>query len=452
MQVSNDPPQRPDRLLVVDDDLELSNMIATILETEGFEVTAVGDGKAALSAAVELRPDLILLDVMMPNVDGLEVCRRLRANSRTRYLCVILLTAKVGVEDKVEGLRAGADDYLTKPFDTEELVERVRSTLRRSRAMKNLNPLTGLPGNEQIRIQLRSRLTQRTPTALLHIDIDHFKAFNDHYGFLRGDEAIVLLGGCITDALSDVPSMEAFIGHIGGDDFVLLVNPDYAELACKMVVHNWTDRIRDLYDTEDLERDGIEVPDRRRRQRHFPILTLSIGIATNIYRPITSELEMADIATEMKQLAKRDEWSSWAVDRRKSPRTARDEAPMTETLLVVDDDEDFRLMVRMAMHDDFKIIEASDGMQAYLVAENCRPRWVLLDYRMPELNGRYAADLIREKVPEAGIIAFSGAIDTKPSWADGLVLKSEFGDMGRLRSKLRNLMSGESLLGDESSS
>ena len=137
------------------------------------------DREAALHAAYDLSPDLILLDVMMPKVDGFEVCQRLRADNRTKHMSVIMLTAKSLSADKVVGLTAGADDYMIKPFDPIELVARVKSALRRSQEMRGLNPLTRLPGNVEVQSQVSRRVAKAEPFAILYIDLDNFKAFND---------------------------------------------------------------------------------------------------------------------------------------------------------------------------------------------------------------------------------------------------------------------------------
>ena len=420
-----DPQDRTDRILVVDDDPAIRTIVEIALKAEGFTVITARDGEEALALAPETRPDLVLLDVMMPRLDGLDVCRMLRARRETRYVCIILVTAKSSVDDKVEGLRAGADDYLTKPFDPHELVERVRVALRRSREMKDLNPLTSLPGNEQIRTQLRTRLKKSRPTALLYIDLDHFKAFNDRYGFLRGDKAIVLLSRCIAETLAARRDKGAFLGHIGGDDFAVITDPADAEPLAKDILEAWAGRVLSLYDEQDRIRGYIEISDRERVTRRYRPLTLSIGIATNTFRPIETDLQMADIATEMKQVAKKDDHCSWAVDRRRMERRQLEDLPKQgkEPLLLVDDDPDLRQLMRAALEEHFEIIEATDGVQAYLMAANRRPSIVIMDYRMPELDGNYAASLIREDVTDAKIIAVSGALETKPEWADAFLMK-----------------------------
>ena len=304
-------------VLVADDDEDIVRFVEVNLRLEGFEVITAFDGDAALQMAYNSLPDLILLDVMMPRLDGFEVCQRLRDDARTKHISVIMLTAKSLSADKVVGLTSGADDYIIKPFDPIELVARVKSALRRSREMRAVNPLTQLPGNVQVGEAVSERVGSGEPFALMYVDLDNFKAFNDHYGFLRGDEAIKLLANCARRALEPHPGDETFLGHIGGDDFVMLVDPEIAESVAKTVCELWDLGAVELYDAGDSERGHIEVADRRNQVNRFPIMTVSVGISTNVLRTIDSQWLAVEIATEMKQFAKQDSGSSFAVDRRR---------------------------------------------------------------------------------------------------------------------------------------
>lgn len=314
-------------VLVADDDEDIVRFVEVNLRLEGFEVATAGDGEQALQRAYDMTPNLVLLDVMMPKIDGVEVCQRLRSDPRTKHISVIMLTAKSLSADKVVGLTAGADDYMIKPFDPIELIARVKSALRRSKEMRNLNPLTQLPGNVQVQEEVSNRVASGAPFALVYIDLDNFKAFNDFYGFLRGDEAIKLLAKCAVAAVGSHGGPEAFVGHIGGDDFVAVVDPGRSEETAVEIIRIWDRQVRDLYDPEDAERGYIEITDRRNQMSKVPIQTVSVGIASNSMRPIFSHFEAAEIAAEMKNFAKRESRSSYAIDRRRSIESLAESTP-----------------------------------------------------------------------------------------------------------------------------
>lgn len=305
-----------DKILIADDDPDIVKFIEVNLALEGFELVIANDGERALQTAIEELPDLMLLDVMMPKMDGFEVCRRLRSDPRTSNLSIIMLTAKSLSADKVVGLTTGADDYIIKPFDPLELIARVKSTLRRSRDMRDLNPLTGLPGNVAILHELERAISSGEKFALMHIDLDNFKAFNDYYGFMRGDQAIKLCASVLQEAVREEGVDQAFVGHIGGDDFAMVAPAEAAENLAKGIISRFDAQIRSLYDPADVEAGYITVHDRRDEMRQFPLMTISLGIATNLYRTIDSHLEASEVATEMKQFSKRESTSSYSMDRR----------------------------------------------------------------------------------------------------------------------------------------
>jgi diguanylate cyclase (GGDEF)-like protein len=306
-------------VLVVDDDTDIARFIEINLRLEGFDVRVAHDGEQAEKSIDDETPDLVLLDVMMPKVDGVELCRRLRANPATANLPVIMLTAKSLSADKVVGLTAGADDYIIKPFDTLELVARVRSTLRRNAEMRAVSPLTGLPGNHRIEEELADRVVKAQPFAVLYLDLDNFKAFNDCYGFLRGDEVITLLATAARRAVMEAGEPAPFLGHIGGDDFVIVCLPDQAEPLAKRVVEVFDASAPRLHDQTDADRGYIEVTDRQGKARQFPLVSVSIGIAMSGNRMFADKREVVDVATEMKKVAKTTVGSSIAIDRRGTP-------------------------------------------------------------------------------------------------------------------------------------
>jgi diguanylate cyclase (GGDEF)-like protein len=244
------------------------------------------------------------------------VCRRLRADPATTHLPVIMLTAKSLSADKVVGLTAGADDYIIKPFDTLELIARVRSTLRRNAEMRSASPLTNLPGNARIDEEIAARLSAGLPFAVCYLDLDNFKAFNDAYGFLRGDDAILTLAHALRTAISESAPPTAFLGHIGGDDFVVICTPESAETICRRALQMFDEAVVTLHDPADVERGAIVLVDRKGSEQTYPLLSVSAGVATTEHRTFRDHRGIVAVATEMKNVAKATVGSAVSVDRR----------------------------------------------------------------------------------------------------------------------------------------
>jgi diguanylate cyclase (GGDEF)-like protein len=288
------------RILIADDERDIRVVLRTRLELEGFTVLEAADGGEAVTMAREHVPDLIVLDVMMPELDGVEVCNRLRASFTTRHIPVIMVTARADREDKLAGLVEGANDYITKPFEMNELLQRVRNTLEWSRQQRSASPLTGLPGNHSINAEIRRRLGEQKPFALLQIDVDHFKSFNDYYGYGRGDEAIQLLARILSESVYRMVGSEGFVGHIGGDDFVVLCQCDAAEALGEQILTWFNTAALELYDPEDRERGHVQVLNRRHVVEHFPLMSLTIALVSTDRVPVTHLAQLIDIAQELK--------------------------------------------------------------------------------------------------------------------------------------------------------
>ena len=305
-----------ERVLVADDDPDILTVVKINFELDGFEVETAVDGEDALQKATSNPPEVIVLDIMMPRMDGLTALHRLRSQASTANIPIILLTARGLPEDRVRGLELGADDYITKPFDITELAARIRAVLRRNQAARDLSPLTGLPGNFNITAEIEKNIGSNASFALVHGDLDNFKAFNDHYGFMRGDEVIRFCASGFNDTMESLGITEGFVGHIGGDDFVAIIPPAMAEPFSKEVIERFDDGILDLYDTADALRGYIEVIDRRGERYAFPVVSLSLGVASTDVREINTQWEASAIAVEMKEFAKKQPGSTYRIDRR----------------------------------------------------------------------------------------------------------------------------------------
>jgi DNA-binding response OmpR family regulator len=301
---------------VAEDDDDVGRLLEITLGVDGYEIHRVDNGLTAVAEAVAIVPDLVLLDVSMPGLDGVSVCQELRRDPRTSALPIIMLTARVQQHEKVSGLDAGADDYITKPFDPPELVARIEAALRRTRQLRDVSPLTGLPGNIAIFRFLEGLLAQDVEFGLLHADLDNFKAFNDRYGFAAGDEVIKATATVLTRLLEAMARPPAFAGHVGGDDFVLVTSADTAEPYADAVVRDFDAMIPAFYDDRDRSRGAIEVVSRTGDLRRYPLMTVSLGIVLRGPTRFLAPAEMASVAAEMKNLAKRMPASGWCVNRR----------------------------------------------------------------------------------------------------------------------------------------
>jgi diguanylate cyclase (GGDEF)-like protein len=312
-------PSTPASILVVDDSPTIARLLGMQLQAAGFNVRTARDGEEALAAAREVCPDLMLVDVMMPGMDGFELTRALRRDTRTTSTHIIVITGRGMSTDKLEGLASGADDYIVKPFDAAELLARIRGVLRRAKELRSQSPLTGLPGNSRIQEELERRLQAADQFAILHCDLDNFKAFNDHYGFSRGDDAIKMTSRLIQGISLALGGRETFVGHVGGDDFVVMAPSGLATEIADEILSRFDGEAPALYDVEDRERGYIEAPNRRGLVERYPMLAISIGIMCtgNRIHPYTHHAEAVAVATEMKEVAKRTTGSSWAIDRRR---------------------------------------------------------------------------------------------------------------------------------------
>ena len=305
-----------EKLLVVDDDVDIARFIEVNLRLQGYDVLLAHDGESALQLIEEEQPSLAIVDWMMPKIDGLELTRRVRANPITTAMPIILLTAREFTVDKVLGLNAGADDYLVKPFDTLELVARVRSTLRRNQENREVSPLTGLPGNNRIFREIADRVRSGADYAVLYMDIDRFKSVNDGYGFARGDEFIVALAKSLHRAIVAVGEPPAFIGHIGGDDFVAICTPDQVRPLTEAAIVDFEASADNLYDPEDAARGHIKLASRNGEPQIANLVTLSVGVALSTTRAYSDPREVVAVASDMKTVAKKVPGSYVALDRR----------------------------------------------------------------------------------------------------------------------------------------
>ncbi len=293
-----------EKILVVEDESSLRKILKMQLEGAGYEVATAEDGLDGLQKVLTSPPDLVLLDLMMPRMDGSEVCRRIKSNFQTSQIPVIMLTALGELKDKVAGLDTGANDYLTKPYALDELLVRVRNILQWSRLQREANPLTGLPGNVAIEAEATRRIEAGEEFAFLYVDIDHFKAFNDYHSYQAGDAVIKLTASIILRAAGRLGSKTDFVGHIGGDDFVVLSTPEHARSVAGEIVREFDARVPELYAERDRQRGYVQVANRQNELTKVPLMSITVAGVTSIGRTITHIGQLSDMAAELKRYGK----------------------------------------------------------------------------------------------------------------------------------------------------
>jgi diguanylate cyclase (GGDEF)-like protein len=308
------------RILVIEDEEALRKIIQMQLATaeeSRYEVRTAPDGVSGLAEVRREPPDLILLDVMMPGMDGYEVCRALKGDPLTSRIPIIFLTAKSELNDRLLGLEVFADDYLTKPYEKKELLFRVRNQLKTRRAQLQSNALTGLPGNVLIETELSHRIETGMKFGFLHIDLDNFKAFNDYYGYARGDDLIRFTAGLLHEGILTHGAQGDFVGHIGGDDFVIITMPDRTDRIANWILTEFDARVPSQYDPKDRERGRITVHSSRQGGvQDFNLLSITILVVTNVARDIQHSAQVSDVAKELKKLGKAHRGSVVVHDRR----------------------------------------------------------------------------------------------------------------------------------------
>lgn len=311
------------KILVADDEKMIQRLISRTLTSKNCEVVTASDGAQALELARTLEPDLIVLDVKMPLKSGWEVLKKLRSQSGTRTIPVIMLTGCSEASDEIKGLDMGADDYITKPFQIEDLRAHVMSMLRRTQFDLSVNPLTRLPGSPAIKDEVNRLINGKIPFAFLYADINDFKPYNDFYGFAKGDEVLKATARLLTDSILSAEANDTFLGHVGGDDFVAIVEPESAAFVANYATTYFDRKVVAFYNPSDLSRGYVEAMDRQGRSRQFPLLTLSIGIASTQNRTLDHYAKVVSIATEMKAYCKSlsaEKLSRFAFDRRQDQK------------------------------------------------------------------------------------------------------------------------------------
>ncbi len=291
-------------LLCVDDNEDMRLMVREVLESAGHEVNLAPDGSSALTAIQEREPELLVLDLVMPGMSGIDVCRAVKRNPFTARIPILMLTARGDVEHKVAAFEAGADDYLAKPFDPRELRARVVALLRIVRREGDRNPTSGLPGGQAIEDEISRRAEVGKPFTVCYIDLDHFKPFADTFGFTVADTVIREMGAAIRAAVEEVGDTKDFVGHIGGDDFIVVTDSAHGERIAESCAERFIGVLERAVGEEAFERRVFMGVDRDGRAREFPLARLSAAVLHVTPDRWISVGHIGTLAAELKRKAK----------------------------------------------------------------------------------------------------------------------------------------------------
>ncbi|MCS6993236.1 MAG: response regulator [Anaerolineales bacterium] len=288
------------RLLIVEDDVDISTMLKIYFSGLGYDVDTAMRGSDALEKTRHALPHLIVLDIMLPDIDGYEVCRTLRMNTRTSHIPVIFLTQKDERSDRLHGLELGADDYITKPFDIEELKLRVQGAIRRSERESLTDPRSGLPAGRLIEEQLR-KIIRETGWAFLDIRINHFEAFKDVYGFVAGDDVLRFTGMLIGEVLDELGTPADFVGHAGGDNFVVITTEGASSQVKTRLKERFAEEVQTHYNFIDRQQGFILAPGPDGQTEQFPLMTLAIGLVSPSQTSFADIREITELAAEARR-------------------------------------------------------------------------------------------------------------------------------------------------------
>jgi len=287
------------RLLVVEDDIDIGNMLKIYFGGMDFDVDVAVRGSEALEKTKQVLPHLIVLDIMLPDIDGYEVCRNLRTSMRTSHIPVIFLTQKDERSDKLQGLELGADDYITKPFDIEELKLRVQGAIRRSERESLTDPRSGLPAGRLIEEQLR-RIIRAKDWALIDARINNFEPFKDVYGFVAGDDVLRFTAMLIGEVVDELGTPSDFIGHAGGDNFIIISQADKVESIRVRLKERFGEEVLSHYNFMDREQGYITTPSGDGENK-IAFMTISVGTVSPLEHSFADIREITELAAEARR-------------------------------------------------------------------------------------------------------------------------------------------------------
>lgn len=303
---------------LVTSDARLEGSLRALWPEEEVKWTCFARGSSALEFLFSEPPDLLVVDEQLPDLAGVDLVRLIKGENVYRQLPVVLCLASEDLAELQDFSTLEIDDFLIKPFSPPIAKGRLILAYHRSTRELDASPLTKLPGNTSIIHRIQDFIDRQEDFALAYIDLDHFKSFNDKYGFSRGDEVLLMTARVIVNSIRGFMGANTFVGHVGGDDFVFIVPREKAESACQQVIDNFDSIVPHFYDQEDRARGAIHSLDRKGKEQVFPLMAISIAVVLNRGGKLKHFGEASQIAMNLKKEAKKNPKSCYVMDKRAS--------------------------------------------------------------------------------------------------------------------------------------
>ncbi|MFH1846976.1 MAG: diguanylate cyclase [Candidatus Omnitrophota bacterium] len=308
---------RVHKILIITEDSGLRNILDFCFDGWGYEVFFDDSSGASISKISKVAPDVIIVDVNSATKDQMSVCGRLKDDFATTHVPIIALINKRHLRQKLLDFSRGVDDYLIKPPDPLELRVRIEMAIKRTRNSYYASPLTGLPGGIIAEEILKEKIESGIPFVIGHADIDNFKSFNDKYGYLKGDRVILQTAYMLSNSVRNLGNKDDFVGHIGGDDFILITTPDKYDAVCHNFICMFDTIIPFHYGPADRKQRHIKVKDRTNTLRNMPIMSMTVALVIKNSAEYAGNLiELNEKVTEVKQYLKKISGSKFMADRR----------------------------------------------------------------------------------------------------------------------------------------
>ena len=302
-------------IYVIEDNLKLTEKLREIFRNEK-EYTFTNVNSNNVKEGIKTIPDLIIIDEDNITANIIDVCNAIRNYHENSITPIVVISSNIEKEHRLDILKTDVEYFIKSPMDDEYIYYTIRNIIRLMSSNRKVSPLTGLPGNIQIQVELRKRLLKKQEFIVLYFDLDNFKEYNDTYGFLKGDEVIKFTAKTILKTMHNYRMEDSFVGHIGGDDFVGIISDVDYERLCQDIIAIFDKNVKEYFNEEDLEKGYLEVENRKGIIEQFPITAISIGVVKVMPEEYENPLEIGEIGAQVKHLAKTQIGSAYAINRR----------------------------------------------------------------------------------------------------------------------------------------